>query len=344
MRHITLLLLATLLAGCGGSGDEAPDTSIVIVNRGAGTLSIIDPLTDTVVQTVALPAGEFASRPGYVVYSAVRQRIYVGDEANDRIIVMDAKDFRVVAEMPVPSDAFHMWHNEVQLWVVDREADSLVVFDLWRNRQLRVIPIPGDLQAADGTPHDVVVDADHAYVSIFGLENVRDVVVKYSTVTFEEVGRASVGDDPHLFMHPSDRRLCVACQDTDAVHVLDRDTMATQAVIPVFGGHGVWIPPNGRTLYVTNFPGHVTGGLPGPGADGVFAIDLDTNMETGSTTAPFPAPHNLASTADGGTLYLTHSDGGNKVSVYDLPTPASVPVLRTVIDVGTNPFGICRIE
>jgi DNA-binding beta-propeller fold protein YncE len=345
MRTLALFLVVLLLAGCGGTdGAVTPETRIVVVNRGGGSLSIIDPETDLVVQTVELPMGEVNPLPGYVVYSPLHQRLYVGDEANDRILIYRGSDFSLVGEMPVPSDAFHMWHNDTQLWVVDRKAASLAVFNLWAGKQVIVIPIPADLQAAGGSPHDVVVDADHAYVSIGSIQDAPDVVIKYSTQTFREVGRATVGDDPHVFLHPTDRRLCVACQDTDDVHVLDRDTMATEAVIPIFGGHGVWIPPSGRTLYVTNFPSHIVGGEPGPGADGLFVVDLDGSTAIGGVPTPNAGPHNLTSTADGRKLYLTHTDGGTKVSVYDLATPTSLPVLRTEIEVGENPFGICRME
>ncbi|MDA1195905.1 MAG: hypothetical protein O2894_12065 [Planctomycetota bacterium] len=131
--------------------------------------------------------------------------------------------------------------------------------------------------------------------------------------------------------------------DTDDVHVLHRDTMATVTVVPIFGGHGVWIPPHGQTLYVTNFPGHVVGGLPGPGAVGLFAVDLGTNAALGGITVPFTAPHNIASTTDGMKLYVTHSNGATSVSVYDIPTPGSDPVFREEITVGTNPFGIAAV-
>ena len=168
--------------------------------------------------------------------------------------------------------------------------------------------------------------------------------MKYDRTTLGEVDRASVGDDPHVFPHPTSRKLHVACQDTDDVHVLDRDALDALGVIPILGGHCVWVPPHGQTLYVTHFPSHLPGGLPGPGAVGLFAVDLDPDTPLGGLATPYSGPHNLASTDDGHKLYVTHSNGGTKVTVYDLPTPTSVPELLGEIDVGGNPFGIAPMR
>jgi DNA-binding beta-propeller fold protein YncE len=163
--------------------------------------------------------------------------------------------------------------------------------------------------------------------------------VKYSTATLTEVGRTPVGEDPHVTLHPTDNRIFVACQETDNVFVIDRTTMIESNEIPLLGGHGVWIPPQGQTLYVTNFPSHVTGGAPGPGANGLFSVDLGTETESGSL-ATAPQPHNLVSTPDGNKLYLTHSNSAELVTVFDISNPDGLPRNPSSITVGNVPFGI----
>jgi YVTN family beta-propeller protein len=310
VRMLTFFLLALIFAGCGDQS-TAPASLIVVANRASESLSIIDPETDTVIRTVSLPAGAEPAIAGYVVYSPELDRIYVGDSANHRVVVLRAEDFGFVSSLPVPNDVFHMWLNDSLLWVVDRKDFSLAVFDLTTNTRRAVVPIPADLKALGGVPHDVVVDEDSAFVTIRSVDDFPDVVVKYNNNTLEEVGRASVGNDPHVFLHPSNRRLYVACQDTNNVFVLNRDTMIEETVVPILGGHGVWVPPHGRTLYVSNFPGHIVGGEPGPGADGR-------------------------------KLYVTHSNGDTKVTVFTLSSPTAAPEFLREIDVGDNPFGICR--
>ena len=351
MRKITLSLLGLALAaaiplGCGSSDSGSSDstTRIVVANRDEGTLSIIDDAQLAVVDTIPLPAGTNPAKPGYVAYSETRDRLYVGDEANQRIVVLSGTDYGHVTDLPAVSDVFHLWHNDSQLWAVDRANTSVAVFDLETNTRLMVIPIPTDLTSQGGVPHDVVVDANHAFVSVLGIENAADVVLRFSTSTLAETGRFPVGEDPHLFLHPTTPRLYVACQDSDAVYVVDRDTLALEDVIPVDGGHGVWIPAHGERLYVTNFAGHVVGTPNVAGAFALFTIDVAGGRVVDSTHAPASAPHNLASNLDGTQIYMTHSNGETDVSVYSAAGPSSPPRLRRVIRVGANPFGICRIR
>ena len=346
MRTWWILVLALLLPGCGGGdgSDDASTSRIVVANRDEGTLSIIANDQLAVVETVPLPAAANPSKPGYVAYSEARDRLYVGDEANQRIVVLSGTDYSHLADLPAVSDVFHLWMNDTQLWAVDRMDRSVAVFDLDTDTRLMVIPVPADLVSAGGVPHDVVVDADHAFVSVLGIENAADVVVRFSTSTLAETGRFPVGEDPHLMLHPTTHRLYVACQDSDAVYVVDRETLALEDVIPVDGGHGVWIPPHGERLYVTNFAGHVVGSPSTAGAFALFTIDLEGGRVVDATHAPESAPHNLTSDATGRQIYMTHSNGGTDVSVFSAAGPSSPPRLRRVIRVGANPFGICRIR
>ncbi|MGE4199218.1 MAG: YncE family protein [Vulcanimicrobiota bacterium] len=354
------LILLAALAGCVvGTNDEQdastgsanvvaglqrPPQVVLVANRTSGDVTVIDASTDTVFATITLPPAANPSRPGYVVYSAALNRIYVGDDANDRIVALAANDFSFVATLTVPMDVFHMWLNQTQLWAIDRQDKSLVVFDLITNTRLAVIKIPADLEALGGVPHDIVVDDQAAYATILGVGGGGpDVVVKYSTTTLAEVGRANVGLDPHVILHPTDNRLFVACQSTDNVFVFNRNTLAQLDVIPILGGHGVWVPPHGQSLYVTNFPGHVVGGLPGPNPDGLFAVNLNNDTAIGSLATPVAQAHNLTSTADGSKLYLTHSNAGRTVSIYTVASPTSLPVLAGQVQAGTNPFGIVFI-
>ena len=351
MRKFILIVSMFLLVACGASqvvvltnntGQAvAIIPSVVVANRNAQSISIIDIASDTVTDTIPMPAAAQTALPGYVVYSAIHHRIYVGDSTNDRIVIFDATDFSHLGDLPVVDDVFHMWLNNNQLWSTDRVDNSIAVFDLNTDARVAVIPIPADLRALGGQPHDIVVDENHAYVTILNVGGGPDMVIKYDVNTFTEVDRAPVGEDPHVFLHPTNSNLYVACQDTDNVFVIDRNTMTQITVVPIFGGHGVWVPNDGRTLYVSNFPGHVAGGLPGPGFLGLFAVKLDDNTPIGGITTPFPATHNITSDPDGKKLYVTHSEFlQGKVSIYDISDQSVVPTLLNTIDVGTNPFGI----
>ncbi len=342
--RFAMVLFLMVVAGCGGGAFPGTPSLIVVANRGDGTISIIDSDSLTVVETIPLPPGGSTPRPGYVTYSASRDRLYVGDEANQRVVVLSGSDYAHLNDLPALGDVFHIWQDDVQLWAVDRTNRGVAVFDLDSDTLITFIPIPADLAAAGGVPHDVVVQGGQAFVSILGVAAAPDAVVRYSTATLAETGRMAVGEDPHLFLHPTTSRIYVACQDSDAVYVFDSDTLAAGPVITVDGGHGVWIPPHGQTLYVTNFAGHEVGPPVPLGAFALFSISLATNRVFDATHAPRAAPHNIASNAQGTRLFVTHSDGGTSVTVYTARTPRDPPRAFVSVTVGVNPFGICRMR
>jgi DNA-binding beta-propeller fold protein YncE len=187
-----------------------------------------------------------------------------------------------------------------------------------------------------GKPHDVIVDPTkpYAYITVLGINGPNDYVVKFSTRTFEEVGRAAVGKDPHLSLTARNNLLYVPAQGSDAVFVLDRDTMDVVKEILVPGAHGAGMTPNGKTFYTTN--------LPGGGTDGLFAIDTHTNTVVGDAVdTPYPVPHNIVLDQTGRNLFLTHSGGeADKVTIYTVRRPDPTPVYADEVTVGLNPFGL----
>jgi DNA-binding beta-propeller fold protein YncE len=347
IKQLFLLLLILCLAGCGSSGSSQNVTddsgqlplftnvASMIVASLDGTVSIISTETDTVTHTLTLPPANNPPAAAYVVYSPVSNRIYVGDTANARVVVYSGSDLEQVAILNTDSDAFHMWPNGNQLWVVDRTAFSAIVFDVNTHERIATVAIPADLQQAGGIPHDVTADATHAFVTVLGLPG-ADVVVKYDKSTFAEAGRALVGEDPHVAINPASSGLYAACEGTDNVFFIDRDTMTIQSQVPAPGAHGTWVPPLGQTLYTTNFPGRDdNGSIPG-----LIAVDLVNEQVLGNAPPPAPRPHNVFGTADGSKAYVTHTDGGTTVSVYTIASPTAVPQFSTVVTVGQDPFGI----
>jgi Uncharacterized conserved protein len=174
-------------------------------------------------------------------------------------------------------------------------------------------------------------------VTIIGVTGTSDFVIKYSTETFEELGRVAVGKDPHLSLARQNNLLYVPCQGTSELFVLNRDTLEEVTMLTIPGAHGAGMARNGKTFYTTN--------LPGGGIDGLFAIDTDTNTVIGATDTPFPAPHNIALTPNSKKLYLTHSGAtSNKVTIYTVSNNDPIPALSGGVTVGLNPFGLAFVR
>jgi DNA-binding beta-propeller fold protein YncE len=313
---------------------------IVVANRGSGTISVISAFSDEVIGTYELPAGDSTPEPMYVVYSWFKDRVFVGDRANNRVVVFNARDFSVEATVEAGAGIFHMWAGPRagQLWVNNDIDNTTTVISPRTLKVVTTVDTPADLVEQGGKPHDVIIDPTgrFAYVSVI-VPGEHDYVVKYSTRTFQEVGRAEVGKDPHLGLTRRNMFLYVPSQGNNVVTVLNRRTMELVTEIPVPGAHGAGMTLSGKVFYTTN--------LPGGGTDGLFAIDTWTNSVIGEPAdTPYPVPHNIALTPLGRKLYVTHSGGdADKVTIYTASRRDPVPVLSGEVTVGLNPFGLAYV-
>jgi YVTN family beta-propeller protein len=315
----------------GANGD------MVIANRGSGSISVINTSTDEVSGTYQLPAGPNAPEPMYVVSTEQGHRVFVGDRANNQVVVFNSSGYNVEATIPVGQGVFHMWADPQgrQLWVNNDIDKTTSVINLHNLQVIATIPTPPDLVSIGGIPHDVILGpfGSFAYVSIVGVSGSSDYVVQFSTKTFEETGRAAVGKDPHLSLTTRNRYLYVPCQNSNAVYILNRFNMNVVETISVPGAHGVNITTDGKVLYTTN--------LPGGGTDGLFAINIRNNQVIGTNNTPYPVPHNIAIIPNSKKLYVTHSGASaDKVTVYRISNHNPIPEFLKEITVELNPFGL----
>jgi DNA-binding beta-propeller fold protein YncE len=346
-RSAPLLLALLVLATAAGlaadlvlEGVPGREGKVVVANRGAGTVSVIDVATGAV-RDVPLPEGDNPPEPMYVSYGWPAGRVFVGDRANDRMVVFAAGDMSVVGTVPTGRGIFHSWNSppKTQLWVNNDIDNTTTIIDVVTLEVLGTTPTPADLVARGGKPHDVIVDPDlpYAYVTVIGVEGPNDYVVQYSTETFAETARLAVGNDPHLSLAFGGDHLYVPCQGADAVFVFDRETLAQVEVVDIPGAHGAGMRFDGEIFYTTN--------LPGAGVEALWAIDTDTLEIAGTPVpSPFPVPHNIALTPDGGKLYLTHSGAtSNKVTIYEVRGDDPTPQLVDEVETGSNPFGLAWV-
>jgi YVTN family beta-propeller protein len=312
---------------------------VVVANRASGSVSVIDVATDT---ATSVPlTGPNTPEPMYVVASPAGGRVFVGDRSNSRVVVLGTSDFSIEGAVPAGNGVFHMWAsaNSDQLWVNNDVDNTITVIDVVSLDVLQTIPLPSDLIAMGGIPHDVVLEQNgtSAFVTMLGFPGPSDYVVRYDTDTFMETGRAKVGKDPHVSVSRQNDLLYVACQNTNEVIVLDASTLEEVEVLVVPGAHGAGMSRNGKFFYTTN--------LPGGGLDGLFTLDTRSNTLVGDPTdTPFTVPHNIALTPNGKKLYVTHSGMANaEVTVYTTTRQDPTPAYLTTVTVGNNPFGLAYV-
>ena len=307
---------------------------VLVANRGSGSVSVINTGTDVVDKTVMLPGN---AEPMYVIPQPHSDRVFVGDRANNKLVVLNDRDYSVETTVEAGQGVFHMWSDYYgnQLWVVNDVDKTLSVINTHSLETLATVPIPADLAALNGFPHDVFVSPAGylAYVTILGVDGANDYVVQYYTPAFTELGRAAVGKDAHLSMQFYDDNLFVPCQNSNAVYVLDRFTMEIVRTIDVPGAHGAGMPVLGGKFYTSN--------ISGGGTDAIYVLDINSQEVVGSADTPYPVPHNFSVKFNGRKLYVTHSGAtSDKVSVYRTNGNNGMPVHIKDITVGLNPFGI----
>lgn len=319
--------------------DHPHQGSIVIANRASGTISVIDVATDEVTQTIALP-GDNPAEPMYVNYSRASRQVFVGDRANNQVVVYNAYSFDLVDTIPAGAGVFHMWSNlrGNQLWVNNDIDNTITIIDTRKRTVLNTISLPADLVSMGGKPHDVVISENgrNVFVSMVGIMGNNDYVLKYNSRTFEEKARAAVGKDPHVSVSRRGGMVYVASQGSSEVAVLRQRDLSLKESISVAGAHGLGMRTDARYLYTTNISGGGTGGL--------VTIDLkgkNANTVIGTTDTPFAVPHNIAVTNNGRKVYITHSGAtADQVSVYSASRRNPVPVLVGTVTVELNPFGL----
>ncbi|MGB5759334.1 MAG: YncE family protein [Acidimicrobiales bacterium] len=322
------LLLVGLVSPAGATG-PGRGSSVVVANRGSGDISVIDTST-LAVRTVDLPGD---AEPMYVNHDRRRDRVFVGDRASSTVVVFDDDDFGVVGSVAVGDGVFHQWLDDArrQLWVVGDTSQTVTVVDTRSLSVRTTIDMPSDLVAAGGRPHDVFVAGSRAFVTVLGLDDGTGTVVQYSTRTFEETGRVSVGDDPHVFVRAG--RLYVASQDTSTIASFRARDLRPLGSATVPAAHGLFVT-NRLEVLVTN--------IAGGGGDAVSELDRNLTTVQDTVDTAFATPHNVA-VDNRRQLFITHSGPtADKVSVIDLERNGFGS--SRAVTVGSNPFGLAFVR
>lgn len=139
-----------------------------------------------------------------------------------------------------------------QLWVNNELDKTISVINPNDLSTITTFPIPSDLLVVGYKPHDVIVSPDNSAAFVTMLGGAGGYVIKYSTTTFTETARAFVGDDPHVSLTGANDKLYVASQGSDELAVLNRSDLSEVTVLNVPNAHGLGMNKAGTYLYVGN--------------------------------------------------------------------------------------------
>lgn len=321
---LLILSIAIVIYGC--KKDEEPDPVyeevVAVANRAGASVSFVNAVDNTVISTLEIPGSE----PMYAVYVPAKDKLYVGDRANNKVLVIDPATKTVESSITVGEGVFHMWADGQgnQLWVNNDIDYTTSVINLSDNSVGALVNIPLK-------PHDVFVNdaGTMAYVSAFsGDPNVVDSVYAFSTSTYQLMAEAGVGKDPHLFHVNSRDKLYVPCQ-SGTVFSLNSTDLSESNSVAIDGSHGIFGAPDGNYVYVADIVDKQ-----------LYTIDPSTDATVGSPlTTTDDKPHNLAVNEGNDKLFVTHSGAtANTLSIYGLESGGITS--QTILELDTNPFGL----
>lgn len=342
-KILITLVLPTIIAQPIYAETAQTEGKVAVANRADGTVSIIDVSSDSVIKTLEFQGGNNPAEPMYVNYK--ENRLYVGDRANDRVVVFDSFGFNQIAEIPIGQGVFHMWPAKFSqdLAVANDIDNTITLIDTNNLQQKHILDIPERLVEKGFKPHDVFLSSygDRVFVSLVDGKPSNDYILQFNLTEnhywrrHEPVITREVGGDPHLFIANSwPGLLYVASQESGTVGVYDPYRLQKILTKRVPNAHGIFL--HDYTLYVTNIADN--------GDNGLISMVGNKLQYKRAVDTPYATPHNISVTDNGEKIYITHSGADqNKVTVYSKHTYQIEPTFIKDITVGLNPFGLAYI-
>jgi YVTN family beta-propeller protein len=340
-----LILLAGLLAcmACSSAGAGRADSSagplVYISNEMGGTVSVVDPVAQRVVSTIAVgkrPRGIRASRDGRTVFVALSGSPVAGpgvDESTlpppererDGIGVIDVPDRRLVRVLNAGTDPeqFAISADGARLFVANEDAGQVTVLDIARGSAVKTIPV-GD------EPEGVDLSADGRFVYV--TSEAENKVSAIDAESLEVAAAIAVGPRPRSTAFMPDRpRAFVSAENDAAVYVIDTGahTVAKKIALgdPQLRPMGVAASPDGRFVYVTTGRGGT-----------LVKIDAATGGMLGSLQVG-ERPWGVSVSADGRTI-VTANGPSNDVTIVD----AGAWTVAGRVAVGDRPWGAVFVK
>jgi YVTN family beta-propeller protein len=356
LRHLALTtLLLTFAAGCGATTHQSssaaktttstqPPPLNVYANDGANhfvaatqnvpariyvpnsdgtTLSVIDPATDKVINTINV-----GKNPQHVVPSWDLKTLYVTNDLSNSLTPIDPMTGnRAGPDIPV-DDPYNMYFTP--------DGKSAIV----------VAEAQQDLDFRD--PHTFALQ-DRLHVDCAGVDHVDfSADGKTAVATCEFSGKlAEIDLETHKLVKtvllkagamPQDIKLSpdgsvyyVADMMSNGVWVVDAKTLDVVQTIPTGPeAHGLYPSRDDKDLYVSN-----RGGTADQGS--ISVIDFDTRKVVANWPLPAPATPDMGNvSADGKILWLS---GRRSSAVYAIDTTDGHLIAN--IPVGAGPHGLC---
>ncbi len=261
---------------------DAPMHHVFATHKGTKTAAVVDLQTDT-----ALPSPEVGTAQGVAVDTA-DNKIYFGDEEEQKVVAVDRKTLAKVAEIavtgPVDDVAYDPKNNMIyadhddgtEVWVIDPKTDKLVgtvtvagapeyvEYDAKTDRLYQNIKVTNTVQVIDPakntveaswstepatSPHGLAIDHKTQRVFTAG-SNGKLAVIDIKTGKVIASADIAKGVDQIAF-DPSNRRIYCAC--SGAISVVQETAKGVKSLgdVPSHrGAHTITVDPGTHAVWI----------------------------------------------------------------------------------------------
>jgi len=294
----------------------ATATRAYITNRTAGTVTVVDTTTNSVIGTIAV-----GPTPDALVIKPDGTKLYVTSLANNTVTVVDTATKAITATIAIAKpSAIAINSSGSTLYVTSRDAGTVTKITTSTNTSAGTVTLP-----AGSLPTGIVVSPDKT--KIYVISNKASgggtvAVFGYTSSTVTTI--ANFASAPtSLAVSPDNKKLYVSSAD-GKVTVFDTTTRAalaanTVAAVPA----ALTVSKDGSTLFMTDTVGRVWT------LNTSTATVLSSYPTRTSTSAMSVAP-GMAASPDGLKLYITDYDA-DKVYVATLIPPNNPPIVGTPV-------------
>ena len=291
---------------------------VYVPNTNSNTVSVIDPKTYEVIETI--PVG---AQPQHVVPSWDMKTLWVNNDRGNTLTPIDPRTGKAGKTVDV-HDPYNLYFTPngkyaIVMASLDRE---LVFRDAHTMKREKTVPV-----SCYGVNHaDFSLDGKYFIVSCeFSGE-----LLKVDTEKMKVVGQQKLpfnGAMPQdVKVSPDGKRFYIADMMADGMWVLDGDKFTEPTLLPTGKGtHGLYVSRDSREMYISNR---------GEGTISIF--DFTQNKLTKKWHLPDGGSPDMGGvSADGKVLWLS---GRYNSEVYAIDTRTGVQLAR--IKVGSGPHGL----
>jgi YVTN family beta-propeller protein len=231
--------------------------------------------------------------------------------------------------------------DRARVFVTNQSEDRVAVIDLLTERIARLIHVgtQPDSSTPPEAPHNITLSPDGRYFYVNLIKG--GAIEKYDAVTFERLGGVAVGAAPAQIAVTRDgSRLYVSnfnstSSDPQPIHEVDAATMTVSRIFPEVGyaPHGVTLSNDETKLYTTNANGENISEIDLATGDVLRRIPISPGLPSVPSGPPKFQPYQGVLSPDGTTLWVTCRASG-ELRVVDLASG----VVTDSIKVGKTPL------